>query len=298
MARYRFYKKRSPSTTRIIDICCFLLVALAISIASLYFTNKEFAVEIRQVRQPQPNVFCVGIDVSQTIRPDILADFKDALISRLKSFIGEKKVFYHISVFGLPGCGEETMADIVSMQSPEDPLTFSQQVERRIKEIYLARRAGGDEDRTPLTTPLHYFLEKMLRERAGERVIVFSDLVNDDAGCPRQYSFPLRAIEAFGNHKEGQIIFLYPTPYVGGKYDTPEVRERLITEQKNFIMEMQKLSCSGKVRAFFYRIPGYREKRLNMLRSQLQNSIPATIVEVIWERVSKMIDTIIGAVRG
>lgn len=298
MARYRFYGKRSPFTSRIVDICCFLLVALAISIASLYFTNKEFAVELRQVRQPKPNVFCVGIDVSQTIRPDILADFKDALISRLKSFIGDKKVSYHISVFGLPGCGEETMADIVSMQSPEDPLTFSRQVERRIEEIYLAGRRGGDEDMTPLTTPLHCFLDKMLRERAGERVIVFSDLVNDDTGCRRHYSFPLRAIEEFGNHKGGEIVFLYPTPYVGGKYDTPEVRERLITEQKNFIMEMQKLTGRGKVRAFFYHVPAYREKRIHMLRSQLQRSIPATMVEVIWERVSKMIDTIIGAVRG
>jgi hypothetical protein len=54
----------------------------------------------------------------------------------------------------------------------------------------------------------------------------------------------------------------------------------------------------GGVRAFFYHIPIYSEKRSNFFRSQLQNSIPATTFEIIWERVSKMVDTIIGAVRG
>jgi hypothetical protein len=298
MARYRSYRKRSLFRARLIDICCFLLVAFGISIASLYFTNKDFATELRQVRQPKPNVFYIGIDVSQTIRPDALADFKDALIARLKNFIGEKKVFYHISVFGLPGCGEETIADIVSTQSPEDPAAFSREVERRIREVSIARRQEGEDDRTPLTTPLFCFLEKILTERIGERLIIFSDLVNDDTGCQKQYSFPLKAITEFSAHRLGQIIFLYPSPYVVGRYDTPEVRERLMNKQKDFIMEVQKLSSRGEVRAFFYHIPSHHGKRLHMLRSQLQNSIPATIFEIIWERVSKMIDTIIGAVRG
>jgi hypothetical protein len=61
---------------------------------------------------------------------------------------------------------------------------------------------------------------------------------------------------------------------------------------------MQKLSSRDEVRVFFYYIPDDPKKRVNSLRSQLQNSIPATIFEIIWERVSKMVDIIIGAVRG
>jgi len=34
------------------------------------------------------------------------------------------------------------------------------------------------------------------------------------------------------------------------------------------------------------------------LKSRLQHAIPATVFEIVWERVSKMIDTIIVAVRG
>jgi len=250
------------------------------------------------VRQPKPNLFYIGIDVSQTIRPEILEDFKDALIVRLKNFIGEKKASYLISIFGLPGCGTEAIADIVSTQSPEDPLSFSRRVERRIRRISTAGKPLGEEDGPPLTTPLFCFLERILQQKTGGRVIIFSDLVNDDRGCQRQYAFPLKAIARFGTHKEGQIIFLYPTPYSTGRYATPELHERLIKKQLDFMIEMQKLSSDGKVRVFFSHIPDDPKKRVNLLRSQLQNCIPATIFEIIWERVSKMVDTIIGAVRG
>lgn len=299
MKKYRFYyKKRSQFGTRAFDICCFLFVAVIVSITSLYLTNKDFATELRQVRQPKPNKFYIGIDVSRTIRPDIFTDFKDALISRVKNFIGEKNVSYHISMFGLPGCGKDTIADIVSTQLPEDPVFFSRGVEKRIRDISIARRAEGGEGKTPLTTPLFCFLDEILTERRGERVIIFPDLVNDDSGCEKECSFPLEATTEFGTREEGQIIFLYPTPHATGRYNTPDVHERLIREQKNFIMEMQKLSADGKVRAFFYHIPSYPRKRVSFLRSQLKHSIPATLFEIMWERVSKMIYTIIGAVGG
>ena len=292
------YKERSPFKKRVFDIFCFLLVALIISVTSLYFTNKDFATELRQIRQPKPNLFYIGIDVSQTIKPDILADFKDALILRLKNFIGEKKVSYHISIFGTPGCGKDAITDIISTRSPEDPLSFSWRVKRRIKGISIAGKAKGDGDETPLTTPLFCFLEKILTERIGGRVIILSDLVNDDRGCQKQYTFPLEAIIKFGMNKEGQIIFLYPTPYLAGRYNTLEIRERLLKKQQDFIFNMRRLRDKGKMRVFLYHIPDDPQKSSNFLRSKLEDSIPATLFEIIWERVSKMIDTIIGAVRG
>jgi len=296
--KYGSNKKRPSAKSRVFGICCFLFVALVISITALFFTNKDFATELRQVRQPKPNLFCIGIDVSQTIRPALLDDFKDALVLRLKNFIGEKKVSYHISIFGLPGCGRDAIADIVSTQSPEDPVSFSRRVEKRIRTISIAGKPKGDEDGPPLTTPLFCFLERILTEKIRGRVIIFSDLVNDDRGCQKQYSFPLKAITKFGTNKEGQIIFFYPTPYSTGRYDTPELHDRLIKKQLNFVLEMQKLSSRGKARVFFYYIPDDPKKRVNFLRSQLRNSIPASVFEIIWERVSKMVDTIIGAVRG
>lgn len=296
MAKFSYYRRKSLFQNRIFHICCFLFVVLVISIISLYLTNKDFASEIRQVRQPKPNRFHIGIDVSQTIKPDILAEFKNALILRLKSFIGVKKISYHISIFGLPGCGREAIADIVSTHSPKDTVSFSRRVERKIKDIYIARKPEEDEDETPLTTPLFCFLEKALTGRIGGRVIIFSDLVNDERGCGKQYPFPLRTILKFGTNKESQIIFLYPTPYVS--YSNPELRERLVKKQRDFLMKMQKLSSKGKVRAFFYHIPDDPQKHKSFLGSQLKKSIPSTMFEIIWERVSKMIDTIIGAVRG
>lgn len=304
MTKYKFYQKKQRRENNVSGIYWFLtgtfwflVLALLVSIPALYFTKKDFATEVRQVRQSQPNRFFIGIDVSQTIGPDILSDFEDSLISRLQSFIGQEEVSYHISVFGLPGCGEDTIATLLSTQSPKDLASFTRRVEKKIKKISIANRVGGEEDTTPLTTPLFYFLEKILKDSAGQRVIIFSDLVNDDGGC-QEHSFPFETIERYGLHGGGQIIFLYPTPHVTGEYDTPDLPERLVKKQKRFITSMYKLSKQGKVRAFFYHVPDDPQKRVTFLKSRLQHAIPATVFEIVWERVSKMIDTIIVAVRG
>ena len=304
MAKKRSYKITEPHESKVSRTYWFLsaafwfvLLALLVSIPALYFIKKDFANEVRQVRQPRPNRFFLGIDVSQTMRPDILSDFEDALISRLQNFVGHGEVSCHIAVFGRPGCGKETISHILSTSSPQDEKTFKRTVEKRIRNISIASRPGGDEATTPLTTPLFYFLGEILPERAGERVIIFSDLVNDDGGC-QEYSFPLKAFEEFGLHKGGQIIFLYPTPYVIGEYATPDLPERLIKKQKEIIKSVHELSKKGRLRAFFYHVPDDTQERVAFLKSQLQNAIPATAFEIVWGRVSKMIDTIVAAVRG
>jgi hypothetical protein len=304
MTRYKFYLKKPRREDRVPGIWWFLsstfwflVFALLISIPALYFTKEDFAAEVRQVRQSKPNRFFVGIDVSQTIDPDILSDFKDALILRLQNFIGQEAVFYDICVFGLPGCGDEAIATVLSTQSPKDMATFSRTVEKKIRNISIAARGGGRQNTAPLTTPLYFFLEKVLTERVGERVIIFSDFVNDDGGC-QKYSFPSKGIEEFGRQKGGQIIFLHLTPHIIGKYGTPDLPDRLMKKQEQFIMSMHEFSKHGKVRAFFYPIPDNPQKRVAFLKSQLPQAIPATVFEIVWERVSKMIDTIIVAVRG
>ncbi len=295
---YSADRKRSIYKKRFLDICCFLFVVFFISVISLYFTKKDFANELRQIRQAKPNNFYIGIDVSQTIKPEVLKDFTDALISRLKIFTGEKKAFYRVSLFGIPGCGEDAITDLVSTKSPDDPDSFKQKIEKEIKGISVAGKPKGGEDKTPLTTPFFLFLDKTLAESIGHRVIILSDLVNDDAACQNQCSFPFEAIKNFATNKKGQVIFLYPKPYAAGKYDTPELNEKLLKKQEDFIMEMQKLSSEGKVRAFFYRVPDNPQRISHFFKSQLQKSIPATTFEIIWERVSRMIDTVVGAIRG
>ncbi len=295
MATSNSFKRKSPSHTRVFDICFFLLIVIVIILVSLYFTNKDFATEIRQVRQPKPNRFYIGIDVSQTIKSDTLASFNRALIARLRHFIGEEKVFYHISIFGLQGCGRDAIAEVVSTHSPKDARSFNWKVEQRIKGISIAGKSD-EEDEIPLTTPLFCFLEKILTERIGERVIIFSDLVNDDEGCGTHYSFPLKTILKFGANKKSQLIFLYTTPFVS--YNNQALQKRLMKKQKDFLAEMRKLSGKGKVRAFYYHLPDDPMKHDRFLGSHLTKSMPSTMFEIVWERVSRMLDTIIGAIRG
>jgi hypothetical protein len=304
MAKKRSYKITEPRESKISRKYLFLtaafwivLLAVLVSGPAFYFMKKDFASEVRQIRQPRPNRFFLGIDVSQTMRPDILSDFEDALISRLQNFVGHGEVSCHIAVFGLPGCGKETISQILSTSLPQDEGTFRRTVEKRIRDISISRRPGGIGDTTPLTTPLFYFLGEILPERPGERVIIFSDLVNDDGGC-QEYPFPVKAFEEFGLHKGGQIIFLYPAPYMRGGYATSDLPERLLKKREEFITSVRELSKKGRLRAFFYHVPDNTRERVGFLKSQLRSAIPATAFEIVWGRVSKMIDTIVAAVRG
>jgi len=295
MATSSSYKKRSSSHTRFRELYCFLLVVILMAIVSLYFFKKDFATEIRQVRQARPNRFFIGIDVSQTVKTDALAAFNRGIISRLRQFIGEDEVFYNVSVFGLQGCGMDAIAEVVSTHSPKGAHSFGPKVERRIKGISIEVRSDED-DKRPLTTPLFYFLEKILTERIGERVIIFSDLVNDDSGCGTHCRFPLEAILKFGVNKKSQIIFIYPTPFV--PYHNPSLQKKLMKKQEDFLLEMRELSSKGKVRAFYCHLPDDPMQHDRFLESQLAKSIPSTMFEIVWERVSRMLSTIIAAIRG
>jgi len=259
-------------------------VLLAGIMAYFYFSNEGVATEFRQIRQPRPNLFYVGIDVSATIGADMLNDFKNNVIGRVRNFIGDNAASYHIDSFGNPGCGPRSVISIFSGQSPEDEADFEYKVEKKIGDISAAEKPKPGR---PLTTPLYYLLAKVLGERPGGRIIIFSDLLNEDSDCARQYPFPEKAISKFGESKTGQIIFICPAPH-----------ELKIQAQQEFIARMRKLGSEGKVRVFFYSVPDDPEKRSAFMQSQLRNAIPATTFELVWERVSRVVDTIVSAVRG
>lgn len=280
--------------SKIFYSCCVLVAGIVILTAVLYFTNEGVATEFRQVRQSMPNLFYVGIDVSATIDKDTLEDFKNNVVLRLKNFIGEESVSYNISSFGNPGCGKTSVKNVVSTKSPADDASFAWKVEKRIRGISVSKMPART-SRIPLTTPLHYLLGKVLPQRTGGRLIIFSDLLNDDSDCPKQYPFPERAITKFGKNSQGQIIFIYPTPRLT---NTPELNERINKKQQDFIKKMRKLGNEGKVRVFFYHIPDDPEKRSRFMKSQLKNAIPVTKFEIVLERVSRIIDTMVSAVRG
>lgn len=235
----------------------------------------------------------MGIDVSATISTDTLEKLKDAAIERLQQFIGDDSVSYTVSTFGNPGCAKRSFAEVVSTSSPKDAVAFSWQVEEKIRKISITKVAPRDT--TPLTTPFYHFLETILPERPGSRIIIFSDLMNDDSDCPEQFIFPEQVITDFGEDKNGQIIFLYPTPHLT---NNNELNQRILTKQQEFIDKMEELSSQGKIRAFFYHIPDDPLKRIEFIKAQLQNSIPTTMFDIVFERVSKVFTTIVSAVRG
>ncbi len=280
--------------SKIFYACCALVGGIIILTVLLFFTNEGVATEFRQVKQAKPNLFYVGIDVSATIDKDTLEDFKNNVTSRLKHFIGQQSVSYDISSFGSLGCAKRSVKKVVSTKSPEDEAAFTWKVEKKIRNISVSKMPPIT-NRIPLTTPLYYLLESVLPKRTGGRVIIFSDLLNDDSDCPRQYPFPEKAITKFGKNKQGQIIFIYPTPRLT---KTAEYNERTVKSQLDFIEKMRKLSNEGKVRTFFYHIPDNPAKRSRFIKKQLKNAIPVTQVEIILERVTRIVDTMVSAVRG
>ncbi len=298
MMQYKYYRKRPSYKKQILAFFCFFSAGVIVAIAAFYFHDEKLASELRQIRQPRPNNFFIGIDVSQTIRPAALSDLKNSLVHRLGEFVGQKNVVYAISAFGGPGCGTEAISGIVSTISPKDTNAFTRKVKKRVERISVATRSKSFSEETPLTTPFFCFIEKKLPGLAGERVIIFSDLINDDIGCRRSFDFPEKTIEEFGKNKEGQIIFLYTTPYTGTGQGNLEWKERLLQRQRDFIKKVQDLCNEGKVRAFFYHVPEVPDKRSVFFKSQIKKCIPATMFDVIWERTCRIVESLICAVRG
>ncbi len=283
--RYFWMKNRSFLRSKPVLIIGGLFLALVIFVTVLYFTNQGVAAELRQIRQPRPNLFYVAIDVSATVDAMTLTDFKFNVISRLKTFVGDPAVSYHVVSFGNPGCGLDSVEKVVSTRSPKDEVTFTYEVENPIRDISVPK--NDPTSTQPLTTPLYALMREVLPRRAGGRVIIFSDLLNQDSDCPRQYTFPEAAIREFGQNREGQLIFLYTTPHAT-KVDL----------QNAFIDRVQAMAGEGLVRAFFYHVPDESDDRSSFMRSQLQNAIPSTTFEVVWERANRVVDSIVTAVRG
>ena len=274
-----------------------LLLGLAIGVY-FYYNNEGFATELRQVRQPRPTHFTIGIDVSQTVGPELLESFKRVTIQQLKELVGDPLYRYQLSVFGLPGCGKEAVADIIKLPSPEDSVAFTWQVEEKINHIAIAYSDGGPVTKKALTTPLYFFLDQLLREKIGQRVIIFSDLVNDDTGCATKNAFPLDALVKFGANKGGQILFFYPTPELIGPHRTHKKNEELRKIQDDFIERVLALRRAGKVRAYFFHVPGDTLERSRFLRLQFEKAIPDTNFRVIWERVTRIVDSYVHGFRG
>jgi hypothetical protein len=298
----------SPETTTVKnDWSRAVTIALATSLASmlmlcgivavLYCTNKPFAMELRNLRQPRPNQFYFAIDVSQTIRPDILSDFKACILSRLRAFIGDEMVRYGVFLFGLPGCGTHAMRTALDLQSPADEATFSKRVAAGLDRVRIAFR-GSQHKHLPLTTPLYPFLEKKLDALSGERIVILSDLVNDVAGCSMNTVFPAEALRRFGQNKRGQLIFFYPPPYLPGPYYSQRRMEALLAAQQEFIASVQKLTAKGELRAFFFPVPEDPLRSFPFFSKQLQTAVPATTYDIIRARLARLLQTLVGAVRG
>lgn len=280
---------------KIILIPLFAMIGIALIVIYFSLTNKGVAAEFRHVRQPRPNVFYVGMDVSATPPAEVVEKFKDNIISRLKQFVGDESVSYQIDIFGNPGCGEKSFDTVVEMQSPKDYATFTLLVDEKLREVKPLDLESAIKDNRYLTTPIHLLLQKITKEKPGSRIIIFSDLINEDSDCPTQYPFPTEALTEFGKNPEGQLIFLYPSPIVSS---SKELTERNIEKQQQFIRQMEKLAGDGKIRAFFYHIPDNLGRVDFFMKFQLQNSIPVTKFDIVVERVTKVVDTIVTAVRG
>lgn len=291
-------KWKIPSLLKALAAVMILFVFVSACICvSLWLTNREVAVELRQIQQPMANKFHVGIDVSGTIRMKTLVDIRENLISRLEKFIGQNSVSYTVSVFGTPGCGRDGIVEILSTRSPATTTDFKREVVRKIQQISVTQKPATNGPEIPLTTPLYCLLEKVFRERPGERVVIFSDLVNDEYGCDQQYRFPKEALNTFGKNKDGQIIFFYTKPYTVGVFNTPEIKAAFLNHQEAFIRRMTKLGREGIVRVSFNRMPEDPEEQADFVAGKLTQVIPATTFEVVWERVSRVLQVIVAGMR-
>ncbi len=290
--------KKSLLKKIVVSIFILFVVLLSAGITALYYLKKNVAVELQQVQQAKSNKFIIGIDVSGSIRPDILDDFKECLFFRLKKFDDDILTEYDVNILGKPGCGQKAVFKLFSTKNRDNIQKFNIKKEDCLSSIQISKVKKVNGRVLPLTTPLYYFLDKILNKVSGCRVIIFSDLVNDDGRCLQKHKFPLNAILKFGKNKNGQLIFFYPKPYLPERINTKENIKKFTKAQNNFISRINRLQQNGKLRAFFYKIPEDKTIQKQFIEFNLKNSIPVTRFEVIWERVYKTIEVMVSGARG
>ncbi len=290
--------KKSLLKKIVVSIFILFVVLLSAGITALYYLKKNVAVELQQVQQAKSNKFIIGIDVSGSIRPDILDSFKECLFFRLKKFDDDILTEYDVNILGKPGCGQKAVFKLFSTKNRDNIQKFNIKKEDCLSSIQISKVKKVNGRVLPLTTPLYYFLDKILNKVSGCRVIIFSDLVNDDGRCLEKHKFPLNAILKFGKNKNGQLIFFYPKPYLPERINTKENIKKFTKAQNNFISRINRLQQNGKLRAFFYKIPEDKTIQKQFIEFNLKNSIPVTRFEVIWERVYKTIEVMVSGARG
>jgi hypothetical protein len=263
------------------------------AVSYLYLFCPRVAAEFSRAVLPGPTRFHVGLDVSASIDRDALEKIKDSLASRLRRFVGDGAVHYEIATFGNPGCGRRSISQRLSMTSPATEDAFDRMVAPAIHGIAAASIAPRD--MTPLTTPLYCFLESALAPDSGRRVIIFSDLMNDDGDCPDQHLFPEAAIKRFGQDPGNEIIFFYTSARRSGISGRSR---RLAAAQRAFIRRMNALGDAGRVRVFFRRIPDDPLEALGFIRKELRTALPSTIGDGMLGRLCRITDAVSTALAG
>ena len=249
----------------------------------IHLFHPRIAIEVARAVHPLPKHFHVGIDVSASINQDALEKIKDVLLIRLRRFAGDESVSCQVSTFGNPGCGKQSISTLFTLSPPVNRTVFDRTVEKKVASI--AAAPIDPRDITPLTTPFYCFLETALAPGADKRIIIFSDLMNDDSDCREQFIFPEEALERFGADKSCEIVFLYTSPRTS---DDPELNQRLLTYQKEFIGRMNTMAEAGKVRVFFHHIPDDPLKSLGFIRKEMGTALPSTIGDGIRDRLSRI----------
>ncbi|WP_373498346.1 hypothetical protein [Desulfococcus sp.] len=266
------------------------MLVLAAGLIYFHLFHPRAAAELSRLFQPHPKHFHVGLDVSASINQDALEKIKDHLGICLRGFVGDTSISYQISTFGNPGCGKESIAALVATASPRHHAAFDGSVGKTLAAV--AATPVAPREVTPLTTPFYGFLESALSSASGKRVIIFSDLMNDDGDCRERYAFPAEAIERFGADGSSDLVFLYTAPRAGGDV---QLKRALQDQQQAFIDRMNALAEAGKVRVVFRRIPDDPLESLPFIRSELRKSLPSTLRDGIRDRLSRIFDAVFAA---
>jgi|GEM_PF-918800 len=267
------------------------LLLLAGALVYIHYFHPRIAAELSSMAERLPTRFHIGIDVSASINQDALEKLKDILLIRLDRLTKRSTVSYQISTFGNPGCGLTSISTVVDLAAPGSRDQFARTVKPALESITVAPIAPRKI--TPLTTPFYCFLETVLDPQVNKRIIIFSDLINDDSDCPEQYVFPEAAIKHFSANNRGEIIFLYTSPRTG---DDPELKRRLLSLQKTFIDRMNALALGGKVRIFFRRIPDDPLKSLRFIQNELQRALPANFGDHIRDRFCRILFAVLATI--
>ncbi|MBF0508752.1 MAG: VWA domain-containing protein [Deltaproteobacteria bacterium] len=223
------------------------------------------------------------LDKSASISERTLSHLKAALTQRLKVFMYQGD---RVAVWDFGGHCRQVTSVIPTKNVPTNPTDFTEQIERPLNAV---KRVTGRDTRTPLNLAI----QEALKENFRGKVMILSDMVDDQEDCPEKVNFPRDDLIKFGQSGGELLLLTLPSEFSQGSESL--LYDSYIKIQNDFINQVWLLKKSGRLKVTVIRVSEEEAKDEAQILRHLETLTPAGVVGRANQRINSLITALFGS---